>query len=362
MSERMGPEIWSERIMQRTNPSQAQPQARRVLVVEQVPKVRELIERDLADMGLRVVTVDSTPGAMREMRDTFFDVVLTSVGVPGAESNGLARWIRKHHAATEVILLSDMPRVEGEPSPVGASDLPPRIRTEATQVRAAIQEAIDASATHSLVSKPSKAAHVQCECLTSVLDKLPLGVILSDENMVVAHTNRIAGEILSQRDGLVLERDRRLYASRREQTVELRELVTGTGGSRTSTQAGGAIALVRPSGRPSLSVLVSPLFEQTAAERRCPCAAIFVSDPERRAASTYELLRRLYGLTRAEASLASVLMQGRSVEHACESLQISTNTARTHLKRIFAKTGTSRQGELISLLLSSPAVVDTEPS
>ena len=55
----------------------------------------------------------------------------------------------------------------------------------------------------------------------------------------------------------------------------------------------------------------------------------------------------LYGLTRGEASLASRLIQGKSVEDAAADLFISTHTARTHLKRIFMKTDTHRQPELV---------------
>jgi DNA-binding CsgD family transcriptional regulator len=64
-----------------------------------------------------------------------------------------------------------------------------------------------------------------------------------------------------------------------------------------------------------------------------------------------EALHSLYGLSQREARMASELMQGRSLDGIAESLHIAKSTARTHLLRIFAKTGTSRQGELVSLLL-----------
>jgi DNA-binding CsgD family transcriptional regulator len=55
----------------------------------------------------------------------------------------------------------------------------------------------------------------------------------------------------------------------------------------------------------------------------------------------------LYGLTRGEAALATRLAQGKSIEEASAELFISTHTARTHLKRIFMKTSTHRQTELV---------------
>jgi DNA-binding CsgD family transcriptional regulator len=59
----------------------------------------------------------------------------------------------------------------------------------------------------------------------------------------------------------------------------------------------------------------------------------------------------LYGLTRGEASLASKLVQGKSIEDAAAELFISPHTARTHLKRIFMKTDTHRQPELVVRML-----------
>jgi DNA-binding CsgD family transcriptional regulator len=58
-------------------------------------------------------------------------------------------------------------------------------------------------------------------------------------------------------------------------------------------------------------------------------------------------LSSLYGLTRGEASLAALLMRGKSIDEAAAQLFISNHTARTHLKRIFMKTDTHRQTELV---------------
>ncbi|MBK9155706.1 MAG: hypothetical protein IPM25_16105 [Chloracidobacterium sp.] len=63
-------------------------------------------------------------------------------------------------------------------------------------------------------------------------------------------------------------------------------------------------------------------------------------------------LRRLYGLTPAEERLARMIADGHSVREVCAMLNISANTARTHLKRIFSKTDTHRQSSLVKLILS----------
>ena len=65
---------------------------------------------------------------------------------------------------------------------------------------------------------------------------------------------------------------------------------------------------------------------------------------------------RLYNLTPAEARLTLALLEGKGLEWAAEQISLSVNTARTHLKRIFEKTRTHRQAELVRLILRGPAV------
>ncbi len=61
-------------------------------------------------------------------------------------------------------------------------------------------------------------------------------------------------------------------------------------------------------------------------------------------------LPALYRLTAAEDKLARHLASGGSLAEFAEGQGVSTNTVRTHLKRLFEKTGTGRQGELVTLL------------
>ncbi|MCE9521753.1 MAG: alpha/beta fold hydrolase [Alphaproteobacteria bacterium] len=70
-------------------------------------------------------------------------------------------------------------------------------------------------------------------------------------------------------------------------------------------------------------------------------------------AATGEHAPRRLGLTAAEARLAAKLVQGLQLSECAASLGISTHTARTQLKNIFAKTGTKRQSELLRLLTNA---------
>ena len=66
-----------------------------------------------------------------------------------------------------------------------------------------------------------------------------------------------------------------------------------------------------------------------------------------------DLLQRHFGLTQAEARVALHLVAGETLRSAEVKLSITYETARTHLKNIFNKTGTSRQAELLVVILSA---------
>jgi DNA-binding CsgD family transcriptional regulator len=62
------------------------------------------------------------------------------------------------------------------------------------------------------------------------------------------------------------------------------------------------------------------------------------------------VVRDVLGLTLGEARVAALVGSGRSPRAAAEQLGLTEETTRTALKRVFAKTGVSRQSELASLL------------
>jgi DNA-binding CsgD family transcriptional regulator len=187
-----------------------------------------------------------------------------------------------------------------------------------------------------------------------VIDRLPFGVALFDAAGRAVLVNHVAQQILDTRDGLSL-RDRTLVTASVSQTTELRALVAGAiAASRGDPLgSGGAMAIGRPSLKRPLQLLVTPLRGVGAAlmvSSATPYVAVFISDPEQHPLTDEAILRRFFGLTPAETRLSLQLLQQKSVEEAAEILEISMNTARTYMKKLFEKTGTRRQAELIQLL------------
>ena len=86
-----------------------------------------------------------------------------------------------------------------------------------------------------------------------------------------------------------------------------------------------------------------------------PSVAVFISDPGHAVEPRKQAIASLFGLTPAEAGLSLQLANGLTLDEAAEVLSVSRNTARAHLRAVFAKTGVTRQSGLVRLILSSVA-------
>jgi DNA-binding CsgD family transcriptional regulator len=79
--------------------------------------------------------------------------------------------------------------------------------------------------------------------------------------------------------------------------------------------------------------------------------AIFLEDGTSGVGDLESAIRGLFDLTPREAAVAAALARGQDVAAAARHLGIAPGTTRNHLKAVFLKTGTRRQGELVSLIL-----------
>ena len=201
--------------------------------------------------------------------------------------------------------------------------------------------------------------HVRQRALNDVaLETSRIGVALvsADGGLLIA--NSITQQFLDKKDGLLLVHNK-LRAENAAETQALLDEIrrcalnqkpeTNTGDYRplAFTRRGQDLpltAVVRPG--PGYSPLPRPL-QRT--------AILVLRDPAQQAPWPAEALARLFGLSPAEANLASELAKGASIDDASATLGISRNTARTQLKSIFLKTGINRQSDLIRVLLNSGA-------
>ncbi len=199
------------------------------------------------------------------------------------------------------------------------------------------------------------------EALTDAVDCFPTGVVLLDARGQALLANRGARRILDQNDGLGLD-GRTLRASTASDDATLHRLIAGIVEAALSHRLieSAVMTIGRRSGRRPYPLMVGPLRPHAGEPMlRDAVAVLYVSDLESGSLRRREALRELYGLTVAESHLVELLCQGSSLDEAAASRGVTMNTARSQLKQVFAKTHTSRQSELVRLVLSGVAPIAT---
>ena len=180
-------------------------------------------------------------------------------------------------------------------------------------------------------------------------------IVLSDGQILYA--NDEAERLLRERSVLSVHNGRVAATSRKagDQLAALIRAAVNTAGGLAAS-SGGAIAIERDGGLP-LTLLVAPFRPvREGFGPAVPAAVVFIRDSERATPMT-QALQGLFGLTVAEACIAGLLAQGYSTDDIARSQRITPNTVRVHLKSTFAKTGTTRQAQLVALILRSVATI-----
>jgi DNA-binding CsgD family transcriptional regulator len=192
---------------------------------------------------------------------------------------------------------------------------------------------------------------------TEWLDRNTAAVVLLDERGRTVLVNRSARAMESKRDGIWLSADG-IRLSRKQDNDKLQCMIGRTLAPAASPtiSTGGCMQAIRPSGKRAYGIFVVPMSRQIAALSLFrPAVCVLIIDPEVQPALPAKRLQVVFGLSEAEARLASLISAGKDLRRVATELHITYGTARTRLAQIFQKTRTRRQGELIRLLLTTLA-------
>jgi DNA-binding CsgD family transcriptional regulator len=203
-----------------------------------------------------------------------------------------------------------------------------------------------------MLNRRLSAIETRSAAAAEALGRLRVGVILVDAQCRVLFVNGEAERLVRPGGSLRLAAGR-LTARAAGDAERLRGLVASCEGRRGDIDAaGGAFALAVSGDGPPISAEVLPLRTEQSFPfvTQRPVAIVFISDRGQVAVPPAQRLQQRYGLTRAEAAFALEIVNGDGVQASANRLGVSRSTARTHLSRIFQKTGANRQAELVRLL------------
>jgi len=202
-----------------------------------------------------------------------------------------------------------------------------------------------------MVRRNLSLADVEQHIVSETLERAKLAALVVGHGGMTIYANSQAETLLRQSDGL-RKSGGRLLAATQAVSERLFHLI-----DNAEARAAGGALLVPRKGRLPLTVLVVPFRPRDGAIfSTVPVAMLFVSDPELSTPGA-DILQSLFGLTSTEAAVANALAAGRSIAQIAQIFRISQNTVRSHIKSIFAKTGTCRQAELVSTMLHSVAML-----
>lgn len=195
----------------------------------------------------------------------------------------------------------------------------------------------------------------------AALERLSSGVLLFAPSERVVFVNRVARRLLEQGDGLGLtdfpgQPRARLEVEDRLAGAELVEALRRTlrGDHTDIPHFSRSLRIPRPSGKTAYSLQISalPTGNELGEGADAPRAIAFLADALEPVQIDPEKLVNLYGLTPAEARLASALGAGDELSATALSLGIALNTAKTQLQAIYAKTHLDSRAKLNKLLLT----------
>lgn len=182
----------------------------------------------------------------------------------------------------------------------------------------------------------------------ALFDALSVPILLVGSGMRLAHANAAARGLLDRadpfrlRDGLIslsdIGADRALAAAIAQATDD-----------RTSLGRKGLGIPIRLDGGEIGALHVLPLAPNDALRRSGALAAVFVAPSLAPFVAPTEIITELFGLTPSEARVFQHVADGRTLAQIAVALGVENSTVKTHLLRVFDKTGVRRQAEVVQM-------------
>jgi len=188
--------------------------------------------------------------------------------------------------------------------------------------------------------------------LADILDGLSAGMCLVDAGGRIVHANAAchlildAGDFLSTMGGRIVASDAKIDQA-------LRELFAAAG---SGDAAIGIRGIALPLKAQDGSCYVAHVLPLTSGARRLAgkaysaTAALFICKVATQIRSAPEIIARAYNLTPTELRVLMAIVEVGGVPEVAVALGVAESTVKTHLGRLFVKTGAGRQADLVKVV------------
>ena len=327
-----------------------------VLCIDDEAQLRADVVEELTLAGYRALGADSAEAAFALLEAERPDLVLCDISMPDADGFSVLSELRRRrpelHDVPFVFLtaLSDREKViAGKASgaddyltkPVDYDLLLATVAARLAQVNRMRQgfvaevDRLRLSMADAVVARERGEQQVSA----AILERMAIGFLAVDAGGAIQTANPTADAILQEADALT-RIGGRLAATNPRQAVRLRQALADCRGGGEA----GSLVIDRDF-RSALLVRVAT------ADPAGNALVVTIIDPERKPALSPEIAAQLYGLTPTEAKLSVAIAEGRRPDEISQQFRIAQSTINFHLNNVFRKTGTSRQADLVALLV-----------
>jgi DNA-binding CsgD family transcriptional regulator len=200
-----------------------------------------------------------------------------------------------------------------------------------------------------LINRAIETRQSEVTTFSDLLDGLSAGVFLVDARCRILHANAAgrdllcSGDVLRSTGGQLSTRD-----TPANQTLRKHFAATDA----IASYASNAVLPLTADNGDRYMMHMMPVQSVMRTHSAVPgkaVAALFVRRVEMDGRSCAELVARTFELTPAEMRVLLAIVNGGGVPETAKALGVAETTVKTHLQRIFAKTGASRQADLVKL-------------
>ena len=180
----------------------------------------------------------------------------------------------------------------------------------------------------------------------SLLDRMPIALVLVDAKAQVIEMNSLASEMLSSESGLCIKSN--ILSSGSKSDERLISAIKKMSKHDPDTTRGQSLSLTNEVTQNNIMLFIAPLKQYSTQQKAS--VAVFISQRKSLPVSLPKEFSELYNLTNKEQKITEHLVRGLSIKDISEEAHVSLHTVRSHVKSILKKTRTSRQVELVSLV------------
>ncbi|HEY7610930.1 MAG TPA: helix-turn-helix transcriptional regulator [Alphaproteobacteria bacterium] len=193
---------------------------------------------------------------------------------------------------------------------------------------------------------------VEAAALADSLDCLAAAMFLVDSGGRIVHANA-AGQVMLREGSVIRTAGGKFAAVHREANRALHDIFMNAASGDAAIGTRGIAVQIPSSDGTRYVADVLPLTSgrrRSAVAAYSAVAAVFVRKAAFEPPHQLDTIASTFKLTPAEMRVSMMIVEIGGVPQIARALGVSETTIKTHLQHIFAKTGTSRQADLVKLI------------